>query len=199
MLRTINERLRVDNKVVLERNNKKISKIFFALRTEIVKDGKSAFERLKNHKPNTPKSTMVNNFISDQDPNLQIEESDFSPDVDSTVLIQEKIRGSKLERIFAKTKARIMSESKHTITVMPDKGNPEILSKRDMRYKRHKVTKRAKPPSEEDLPHCSKVAIGTRMLEGKRTLRQASSSSEEEEEVEKELQKQTISARKRNQ
>ena len=32
----------------------------------------------------------------------------------------------------------------------------------------------------EDLPHCSKTTIGTKMTEKKRTLRQSSSSSEEE-------------------
>ena len=45
---------------------------------------------------------MVNDFISERDPNLQIEEEDFIPDVDSTVLIRERTRGSKLEGTFAK-------------------------------------------------------------------------------------------------
>ena len=52
-----------------------------------------------------------------------------------------------------------------------------------MAHKRDKVTKR-KPESEEELPHCSEVAIGTRMPETKRTLRLASSSSEKEVENE---------------
>ena len=73
MIKTMHERLRVDNKVVVERNNKNLSKILIALRTEFGKAGESAFERHKNRKLKTPKSAMVKNFISDKDPNLQIE------------------------------------------------------------------------------------------------------------------------------
>ena len=47
MIKTLNKRLRVDNKVVLERENKSLSRILFTLRTEFGKDGKSAFERHK--------------------------------------------------------------------------------------------------------------------------------------------------------
>ena len=71
---------------------------------------------------------MVNEFISERDPNLQIEEEDFSPDVDTTVLIRERTRGSKLEGTFAKRKAKIVSESKHTITILPNKGKMVTLS-----------------------------------------------------------------------
>ena len=87
MITTINKRLRNNNKIVLERRNKKLSRILFALRTDIGMDGKSAFERHKKQKPNTPKTAMVNDLGSFRDPNLQNEGYDFSPDADSTVLI----------------------------------------------------------------------------------------------------------------
>ena len=103
-IRTINETLLKDNRVVLERNNKNLSKILFTLRTEIGKDGKSAFERHKKQNSNTLKSAMVIEFISDRVPNLQIDEEDFSPDVDSTDLIRERTSGSKLEGTFPKRK-----------------------------------------------------------------------------------------------
>ena len=96
----------VDNKMVLERKNKNLSKFFFALRTKIGKDRKSAFERHEKQNPITLKSAMVIEFISDRDPNHKIEEEDFSPDADSTVLIHEWTRGSKLEGTFATKKAR---------------------------------------------------------------------------------------------
>ena len=48
MIRIINERLRVNNKVVLERRNKNLSRILFALRTEIGKDGKSDLNAIRN-------------------------------------------------------------------------------------------------------------------------------------------------------
>ena len=47
---------------------------------------------------------MVIEFISDRVPNLQIDEEDFSPDVDSTDLIRERTSGSKLEGTFPKRK-----------------------------------------------------------------------------------------------
>ena len=183
MIRTINERLRVDNKVVLERRNKNLSRILFALRTEIGKDGKSAFERHKKQKPNTPKTAMVNEFISERDPNLQIEEEDFRPDVDSTVLIRERTCGSKLEGTFAKRKAKIVSESKHTITILPNKGRMVTLSKRDVALKTNKAAKRPvceKKSSEEDLPQCSKTPTEQKETGRKRTARFVSTSTEEE-------------------
>ena len=82
------------------------------LRTEIGKDGKSPFERQKKQKPNTSKSVKVNDIISDRDPNLQIEEEESIPYVDSTVLNQERTRASKLQGTFAEKKAHIVSESK---------------------------------------------------------------------------------------
>ena len=70
---------------------------------------------------------MVTEVISDRDPNLQNEEEDFSPDVDFSVLICEMIRRSKLQGTFAEKKARIVSESTHTITILPNKEKPVIL------------------------------------------------------------------------
>ena len=44
MIRTINERLRTNEKIAVERDKNGISNILFALRTEKGADGKSAFE-----------------------------------------------------------------------------------------------------------------------------------------------------------
>ena len=108
----------------------------------------------------------MNEHISDRDPNLQIEEEEFSPDVDSTVLIRERTRGSKLQGTFAKKKAGIVPESKHTIntiTILLDKGKPVILSKRDVALNRDKVAKRKKLVMEGNRPHCIKVATGKKV------------------------------------
>ena len=40
---------------------------------------------------------MINGLVPENDPLLELEEDDFSPDVDSTVLIRERTRGSKLD------------------------------------------------------------------------------------------------------
>ena len=123
---------------------------------------------------------MVNEFISDRDPALQIEEEDFSPDVDSTVLFRERTRGSKLEGTFAKQKSRIVSESGQTITILPDKGKHVILSNRDVAVKRDKTTKSGKRRrKKEERPQCSKMA-NTKILAERRVFLAPSSSSEEE-------------------
>ena len=182
MIGTINERLRVDNRVVLEGKNKNLSRIFFAVRTEIGKYGKSAFECHKKQKPNTPKTAMVNDFISERDPNLQIVEEDFSPDVNSTVLIRERTRGSKLEETFAKRKAEIEAESKHTITILPNKGKM-LSNKRNVVLKRLKAEKepiQERTSRGEELPHCSKTPVEHKQVGKKRTVRVASTSTEEE-------------------
>ena len=59
MIRTINERLRNHNNIVIEKDTKGISKTLFALRTEKRKDGKSPFEKHTNRKPNTPKKIIL--------------------------------------------------------------------------------------------------------------------------------------------
>ena len=99
-----------------------------SFRDEVGKDGNSVFDRHKKQKLITSKSVTVYDFIADRDPNLQIEEEDFSPDVKSTVLIRERTRRSKLEGTLANRKAKIASESQHTITILPHKGKPVILS-----------------------------------------------------------------------
>ena len=50
---------------------------------------------------------MVDKFISEENPKLQIEEDVFSPGVDSTVLIREKTKWSQRERTFVKKKERL--------------------------------------------------------------------------------------------
>ena len=59
MIRTINERLRTNEKIVVERDKNGIPNILFALRTEKGADRKSDSERQVGRKPNTLKSVMV--------------------------------------------------------------------------------------------------------------------------------------------
>ena len=82
--------------------------------------------------PNTLKSAMIRKCILEEDPKLQIEPEDFSEEADSTILVRERVRGTKLEGNFKKMKRRVTAESEHTITVQPKAGKPIILSKRDV-------------------------------------------------------------------
>ena len=79
---------------------------------------------------------MINRILSENDPKLVLEEDDFSPDVDSTVLIRERTRGSKLEETFKKKTAQPIRESDHTVTILPSRGSPVVLSQRDIAIER---------------------------------------------------------------
>ena len=53
-------------------------------------------------KPNTVKSNLARGLldISEQDPNLDFSPSDFQDDLDSSIVVRERARGSKLDGTF---------------------------------------------------------------------------------------------------
>ena len=132
MIRTIYERLRTDTKILISKGKSGISNILFALRSEKGSDGKSAFERQNGRKPNTEKSRMIEKCILDQDPQIDIEPEDFSEEADSTILVRERVRGTKLEGAFKKVKGQFVGESTHTVTILPKTGRQFVYSKRDV-------------------------------------------------------------------
>ena len=88
-------------------------------------------------KPNTVKSNLLRGFmdISEQDPNLDFSPSDFQDGLDSSILVRERerARGSKLEGTFKKQSGKVVSESAHTLTMIPEIANtPKVYSKRDV-------------------------------------------------------------------
>ena len=132
MIRTTNERLRTNKKIVVERERSQLSKILFALRSEKGVDGKSAFEKHMGRKPNTLKSAMIGKCILDKDPRIEIEPEDFSEEADSTILVRERVRGKKLEGAFEKVKGNIINETENTLKILPKTGKSFTVSKRDV-------------------------------------------------------------------
>ena len=122
MIRTINERSRTNKKIVVEREKSGLSNILLALRSEKGADGKSAFEKHMGRKPNTLKSAMIEKCILDKDPRIDIEPEDFSEEADSTILVRERVRGTKLEGAFKKVKGNIVDESQNTLKNLPKTG-----------------------------------------------------------------------------
>ena len=85
--------------------------------------------------PNTVKSNVIKGLMdfSEQDPNLELNSSDFQDEMDSTVLVRERARGAKLEQTFSKKPGKLIREKAHTITFLPESSNaPKILSERDV-------------------------------------------------------------------
>ena len=135
LIRTINERLRANKQIVVTKDQSGLSEILYALRISKKKDGKSPFEKQMGREPNTVKSNIIRKLMDvlERDPNLEFEPSDFQEDLDSTVLVRERAKGSKLESLFDKKAAKVIEESAHTITVLPQKSTkPKIYSKRDI-------------------------------------------------------------------
>ena len=132
MIRMINEKLRTNTNFLISKEKSGISNILFALRSEKGPDRKSAFERQNGRKPNTVKLRMIEKCISDQDPRIEIEPEDVYEEADSTILVRERIRGTKLEGAFKKVKCQIVGESTHTITILPNTGRQVVYSNRDV-------------------------------------------------------------------
>ena len=135
LIRTINERLRTNKQIIVTKDQSGLSESLYALRVNKKKDCTSPFEKQMGRQPNTLKLNLVSKLLafSEQDPNLEFEQSDFQDDLDSTVLVRERARGSKLQGTFDKRAGRKIKETAHTVTMLPESsGRPKIYSKRDI-------------------------------------------------------------------
>ena len=97
--------------------------------------------------------------------------ADFSEEVDSIILVRERVRGSNLEGAYKKKKGKIIGEASPTISILPKKGKTVIYSKRDVALQRSKLTK---SPQSDKKPKQAKVPSQKRA-----TIAPDSSSSEE--------------------
>ena len=72
--------------------------------------------------PNTVKSHLVSKLleISEPDPNIELEQSDFHEDLDSTVLVPESAHGSKLQGTFETKSGKTLKGTAHTITMLSE-------------------------------------------------------------------------------
>ena len=146
LTRTINERIRAEKPILTEKGNAEISRLLFALRTTAATNNSSPFDKVFGQKPNTIKNLLIEKPKSclENDNLLQLSPEDFPKDDDSTILMRNKTRNTKLEGQFAKKKGQIVSESDHTITKATPRGR-QVISKRD-------VAKLKKPKSASHSP-----------------------------------------------
>ena len=83
--------------------------------------GKSAYRKYTGKEPHTIKKLVVNSFrkISDQpQPVIQLSDTDFKSGQDSTIMVGEQTRGTKLEGSYKRRKAVLLEQSNHTITFL---------------------------------------------------------------------------------
>lgn len=168
---------------MIEKDKKEITNILFALRpqTEKGQEGYSAFERHMNRKSNTPKLVILNQLISENDSKLEISTDDFSEEVDSTILMRERARGSKLDGLFKKKNGPIVGESEHTITILPERGDKYMLAKRDVAGIKEKKPRSQKNKNRQKFQKWQKEELIQSSSKGPRAQYFQTSSSEEAE------------------
>ena len=175
MIRTTNESLRTNTKNLISKEKSGISNILFALKSGKVPDGKSAFEKPNGRKLNTQKSRMIENCNLDQDPRIEIKPEDFSEEADSTVLVRERVRGTKLEGAFNKVKDQVVGQSTNTVTILRKTGKQVVYSKRDVAISVNNA-------SGSKMASSSKVASPNKEPSGNMSLKNKRKESEDTEE-----------------
>ena len=132
LIRTINERLRANKKVVLDKDKAGLYEILFSLRINKSKEKDMPF--MQNGKePNTLKCINIQKPDVLENEEMTLEMEDFERDQDSTNLVREKSRVIKLEGTFKKKPGQVVGESSHTIEFLPKGGKQKIrYAKRDI-------------------------------------------------------------------
>ena len=116
LVRTLNERLRVDKTIITERGNTGLARLLFALRTAAAANKTSPFEQVFGRKPNTIKEIITEkpkNRLENEE-TLQLSPEDFPKDDDSTIFLRDRTKNTKLEGQFKKRHGSIVAESNHT-------------------------------------------------------------------------------------
>ena len=134
----------------------------YALRISKKKDGSSPFEKQWGREPNTVKSNLVSKLLdlSEQDPDLPFDNSDFQDEVDSTVLVRERARGTKLQGAFDKKSGSKIKESAHTIILLPEGSKkPKTYAKRDLAVATKEQIEKIRNTNEPDKKKKKKRAI----------------------------------------
>ena len=73
-------------------------------------------------KPNTFKSAMIEKFILEKDPQIEIEPKDYSEEADSSIMMRDRVRGTKLEGSFRKVKGLIANRIKAGKSLLSSRG-----------------------------------------------------------------------------
>ena len=97
---------------------------------------RSPYECYTGQEPNTIKRLVINKrqFISET-PEVELTGEDFESGQDSSIMVRERTRGSKLEGAFKKRKGTLIEDSNHTITFLPaGRTQVTVISKRDVGY-----------------------------------------------------------------
>ena len=139
LIRTINERLRTNKRIILDKENTGLSEILYSIRKAPKSNNVSPAELQLGRKLTTIKEIITTkpttnyNSVSDNDKDFELEISDFPQEQDSEIMVRERARGSKLEEVYKRKKGRITGETQHTLTMKESgKSTAQTFSKREI-------------------------------------------------------------------
>ena len=115
--------------------NSGLAALLFALRMNPVANQRSPFERHFKQPPNTITELVTNptQVVLAAESRVHLPLSDIESGQDSTILVRERTRNTKLGAFFAKRKGKILDSTPHTISFLPKgRPTPQLLSRRDV-------------------------------------------------------------------
>ena len=135
LIRTINEQLRTNQNIILDKDNTGLSEKLYALRGAKKPDNSCPAELQNKQIYTTVKDIITtkpnkNYNVLDNDNTFQLEMSDFPGEQDSEILVRERARGTRLDGLYKKKNGVIIGETDHTITINNEKRQPTMHSKR---------------------------------------------------------------------
>ena len=108
----------------------------------------SPYECYTGQEPNTIKRLVTNKsqFISEK-PEIELTGEDFESGQDSTIMVRERTRVSKIDGAFKKRNGTLIEHGIHTVTFLPaGRTQATVISKRDVGY-------------DDQQPCCSKWSL----------------------------------------
>ena len=135
-MRTINERLRTNKKVIITKDKSGLSEILFALTKNPSAKRRSPHECYTGLELNTIKRIVTNKSqFNSENPEVELTGEDFETGQDSTFMVRERKRRSKFEGAFKKRKETIIELGNHIITFLPaGRTQATVISKRNVGY-----------------------------------------------------------------
>ena len=136
-IKTVNDRLRTNKRVVSDKHKEGLSEISYALRNAPKSNTNSPAELHLGRKLTTVKDILTtepttNNYnVSQIDSNFELEISNFPRDQNSEIKVRERALGSKRESTYKRKKGRI-TEKSHTVTMQETGKAAQKNSKRDI-------------------------------------------------------------------
>ena len=112
--------MRTNKKVLVTKDKTGLSEILFALGRNPSAARKSPYEHHMGRESNTITRILTNTDHSfSEQPELDINNDDFESGQNSTIIIRERARGTKLEGNYKKRKGVLLKNSNQTITFLP--------------------------------------------------------------------------------